>query len=195
MLGIRLNKQVVDACMRAFGALAGLQSGTRKRLVKQLQQVCSKCDNAYSELLERLSPVKAAYRNPKKLAVELRSLAGDRQTRAKFKPEHLCSDIDQLIADFQNGLSGLKYSVRFFSLEELKDTLKSMGNYDQALYHQYDGFMTQMGSLATAIEKASADDRSRLADFARAEIAALERDLRDSIRDMRAAKDQIVRLM
>jgi hypothetical protein len=196
MLGIKLNKEVIDRCVQALTALADIQVSSRRRLVKETQSVCSKCERAYSALLTRLGSVKQAYRSPARLAKELHDLSIDSQTRARFKPEGLCSEIDQLLADFQNNLKGLKYSVHLFSIAEIRDTLQSMGNYDQALYHQYDRFMAELSNLAAAIDSASSSkDRSALVEAVRAAIAKLEADLTDSIKSMRAAKDRVVKVM
>jgi hypothetical protein len=192
MLGIKLNKEVINRCVEALKALVDIQASSRRKLVKEIQVVCSKCDNAYSALLERLSAVKQAYQTPELLAKELHKLSSDRQTRARFKPEGLCKEIDQLLVDFQNNLQGLKYSVHLFSIREIKDTLHSMGNYDQALYHQYDRFMHGLSNLAVAIESASKKERTTLVEAVRSAVTKLEADLQDSVESMRAAKNRVV---
>jgi hypothetical protein len=195
MFGVKLNKEVIDRCVQALTALIDIQAGSRRRLVKETQSVCSKCERAYSALLTRLKPVKQAYRTPTRLAKELRDLSSDGQARARFKPEGLCSEIDHLLADFQSNLTGLKYSVHLFSIREIRDTLKSMGNYDQALYHQYDRFMSELSNLGAAIDSAPNKDRDSLVQAVRSAITTLEGDLKDSIKSMRAAKDRVVSLM
>ncbi len=195
MLGIKLNQEVVDRCVKALKALADLQASSRRRLVKETQDICDKCDGAYSALLARLQPVKAAYRDPARLAQELHALAGDAATRRAFKPEGLCSEIDQLLADFQSALSGIRYSVHFLAIGEIKDTLESMGNYDQALYHQYDGFMRRIGDLAVALDSAAPKERKVLVASVREAIATLEADLDASIKGMRSAKKRVVKRM
>jgi len=107
----------------------------------------------------------------------------------------LCREIDQLLADFQNHLKGVKYSVHLFSIGEMRDTLRSMGNYDQALYHQYDRFMSELSNLAVAIELASKKERAPLVEAVRSAIAKLEADLKESVKSMRAAKDRVVNRM
>jgi len=112
-----------------------------------------------------------------------------------FKPEGLCREIDQLLADFQNHFKGVKYLVHLFSIGEIRDTLRSMGNYDQALYHQYDRFMSELSNLAVAIELASKKERAPLVEAVRSAIAKLEADLKESVKSMRAAKDRVVNRM
>lgn len=195
MYGIKLNKEVINRCVAALTALVDIQASSRRRLVKETQNVCSKCDRAYSALIKRLGAVKHAYRSALRLAKELRELSSDSQARARFKPEGLCSEIDQLLADFQNHLNGVKYSVHLLSIGEIRDTLRSMGNYDQALYHQYDRFMSQLSNLSVAIESASKKERAALVQAVRAAVAKLEADLNDSVKSMRAAKNRVVDLM
>jgi hypothetical protein len=193
MLGITLNKEVVDRCVKALKSLKDIQAGSRKRLVQDTQDVCSNCEAAYSALLARLQPVKEAYRT--RLAQELRALSADSATRAKFKPEGLCSQIDHLLADFQNNLNGVKYSVHLFSITEIRETLQSMGNYDQALYHQYDAFMRDIGRIAASLDAAPKEERRALVAAAKDAVGNLENDLTESITSMRAAKRRIVKRM
>ena len=195
MLGIKLNNEVINKCLRALTALADVQGKSRKRLVKETQTICSRCDDAYSALLVRLLPVKQAFRRPSQLAHELHSLVADGKARRGFKPEGLCTEIDQLLADFQSNLKGIKYSVHLFSIGEIRNTLRSMGNYDQALYRQYDNFMRQIDGIATALQSASPKEKQALVGTARAAITDLETDLNSSVQLMRAAKKRVVKLM
>ncbi len=193
MEGIGLNARIIDAAKRTIVALFHAQNETRAKLVTQLQAICEKCDNAYSELLQGLAPLKAAQRNPTKFASALRTLTADAGMRKKFKPEQLCSEIDQLLTDLSNNLHALKYSVQYSSIDSLRQTFQSMGNYDSALYHQYDTFMRELDSVATQIDAADAANRKSLVKYGIAEIAALELELRASITAMRAAKAAVIR--
>lgn len=191
MIGIQLNTKAIQEALRAVTKLAGIQQAARKRLLREVGDVCSKCDDAYSAMLKRLSPVKKVYRAPKQLATELHKLKADTALRARFKPEGLCSEIDGLLDDMSSALSSLPYSVHFLAIGELKSALRSMGNYDAALYHQYDSFMNELESVAFGIENGDAKARASLGAFARDKIADLENDLKKSVSAMRSAKERV----
>lgn len=195
MLGLKLNKEVVERCVRALKSMAELQGRSRQRLIRDTLAVCSTCDDAYSALLDRLIPIKKAFRSPSRLADELVALAGDSKMRKRFKPEGLCSEIDQLLVDFQSHLNGLRYSVHVLSISEIRDALRSMGSYDQALYHQYDSLMSQIGAIGSELAVARGEDRKQLVSQARAAVSGLETDLKESVIAMRRAKDTIRGLM
>jgi len=195
MYGLKLNKEIIERCVTALKSTIELQQSSRQRLIGETQSICSTCDDACSALLERLVPVRKAYRAPMRLSGELISLAGDANIRRQFKPEGLCSEIDQLLADFENALSGLRYSVHMLSISEIRNILRSMGNYDSALYHQYDMFMNRIGHLGEEIPIATVEDRKILALQVRDAVSMLEADLKETIRAMRKAKDQIRDLM
>lgn len=192
MLGIKINTAAIKSGVRVIKTLITVQSRARTRLVNDLTTVCDKCDEAYGSLLARLKPVRAAARDPLKLAAELHSLAGDASARRKFKPERLCSEIDKLLLDLSSNVSALKYSVNVFSIEEIRGTLQSMGNYDQALFHQYDGLMSELNSIATAIEGGKPRQLAPMVAHALATIEDVQQDLREALRDIRKAKAEIV---
>jgi len=189
MFGIDLNNAVVDICKRLIAYLPGIQNAARRRLVNDLQQICSKCDDAYSAVLVRLTPVKQAYSDPPALARELRSFAGDPTTRAAFKPEHLCGEIDHLLQELRNNLAALGYAVGYSGLDELAQILTQMGNYDNELYHQYDRFTSSLDDLATRLEQTSGAERAAWLRYAQELISDTRAQLSESVRRMRNAKD------
>jgi hypothetical protein len=195
MESVSLNARMIDAAKRAIVTLFRAQNSTRQDLVRKLQGICEKCDDAYSSLLQRLVPVKASQRDPIAFASELRALAGDSQARALFKPEQLCSDIDGLLADLANNLATLKYSVNYSSINGLRQIFQAMGNYDGAMHQQYDSFMLELDSLASQLESTSGPERDELARYAASEIDALEQELRSSIASMRGAKASAIAAM
>ena len=192
MFGIALNNAIVRACARLIRSLPGIQSNARKRLVTELQGICSKCEDAYSALIARLLPIKAAYGDAKKLAEALRQFGADTKTRAAFKPEHLCGEIDHLLQELKSNLNALGYSVRWSGLETLDETLKRMGNYDSELYHQYDQFRFELDQIATELDRAKKKDQKYWLRYVEDLVSDTEVELQNSITDMRRAKDQIV---
>jgi len=192
MFGVVLNNAIVRACTRLIRCLPGIQADARKRLVSELQGICSKCEDAYSALIVRLLPIKTAYGDAKTLAQELRLFGADNKTRAAFKPEHLCGEIDHLLQELKSNLSALGYSVRWSGLETLDETLKRMGNYDSELYHQYDQFRLELDQIATELERAKKKDQKHWLRYVEDLITDTEAELQQSITDLRRAKDQIV---
>src|SRR5688572_4025182 len=191
--GIDLNTNIIKTAARVIKTLITTQSRARSRLISELTAVCEKCDDAYSSLLVRLKPVRATVKQPDKLVAELRSLAGDASARKKFKPEKLCTEIDKLLLDLSSNVNALKYSVNFLSIKRLRLVLTSMGNYDNALYRQYDEFMWEMQAIAKAIEngKVKAEKRA-LAAHVDSSIEELQAKLRSSLKEIRKAKSEVV---
>lgn len=192
MFGIQLNTKVIKTAVRVIRDLITTQSTARTRLLSDLTNVCTKCDDAYGALITRLRPIHAA-RTPARVAVEIQSFTSDATTRKKFKPERLCSEIDKLLVDLASNVKSLKYAVNVGSITTIQQTLRSMGNYDQALYHQYDEFRMELQSIGQAIQAADASQQPALVAHAKSTIADTERDLREAIRSIRKAKDEIVK--
>jgi len=193
-IGIDLNTSVIKQGLSVVKNLITTQSRARTRLLTELTNVCEKCDGAYSSLVTRLQPIRSTFKNPDKLAIELRSLAGDASARKKFKPEHLCKEIDKLLLDLSNNLNALKYSVNVSSIGNIRQTLSSMGNYDQLLYHQYDMFINEMSSIALAIDSGDAAQKASLAAHAASSIDDLQKSLQSALKEIRKAKAEIVRI-
>jgi len=116
MEGIALNKNVITISVRMIRDIITVQSRARSWLLKDLTNVCIKCDDAYASLLTRLKPVRAAMNDPDKLAVELRAIASDATARKEFKPEKLCTEIEKLLLDLSDNVNALKYSVNILTL-------------------------------------------------------------------------------
>jgi hypothetical protein len=138
-----------------------LQGGTRKKLVADLQGICSNCENAYTAVLVRLVPVKNAFTNHASLATELRNFAADAKIRSQFKPYHLCGQIDHLLTDLSNNLNPLKYAVDFRRIEGLRSSLSQFGDFDGAIYTSYDEFAAQLDKIATQIRDPTFDTYER----------------------------------
>src|SRR5215470_1516449 len=113
-------KQAVKTCADVVKWGAGIQEPTRKALVADLQAICANCDAAYDAVLVRLVPIKNAFGTPVALAAELRAFSADTATRNKFKPDHLCGQVDQLLARIGSNLDPLKYSIDYRRIGDLR---------------------------------------------------------------------------
>jgi hypothetical protein len=127
--------EVLDALKQALKSAAsiirwgaGIQESARKALISDLQNICSNIEDAYDSVIARLVPVKSAYNDPGKLAAELRSFAADAATRRQFKPEHLCGQVDGLMARLSSNLDPLRYSIDFRRINDLRNHLAQFGS-------------------------------------------------------------------
>lgn len=174
-----------------FGAK--LQTEARARMVSSLQDICDKCESAYSKVLERLLPVKNAFGDRKRLVSALREFAADPATRAAFKPEALCGNIDRLLNDMTNNLNPAKYSIDVTRIRAVKDSLQTIGNYDAAIREQYDQFTKNLDDLASDLEKADDTEAAQLLEYIRKIIQDFQTELSTTIQCVRDVKQEIVR--
>jgi HAD superfamily hydrolase (TIGR01509 family) len=72
--------------------------------------------------------------------------------RGQFKPEFLCSEVDKLLAQLQNNLTPLKYSIDLNRIDVLRESLLKLGNLGRAILDSYDEFMRQLDRIATDIQ-------------------------------------------
>ena len=191
---LNVLRQAVKACADVVAWGAGLQEGARKGLVAELQGICANCDAAYDVVLARLVPVKSVFGDPQKLATELRAFAADASTRAQFKPEHLCGQVDRLLVRLSSNLDPLKYSIDFRRLDGLRRSLNQFGDVDGAIFQSYDGLTAELDRIATQIQDPAFDARER-AQYAQHVIQDFETDLRSAQATMREAKKQTVGLI
>ena len=180
-------RRAIQTCADVIKWGAGIQEDTRKKLVEDLQAICLNCDAAYEAVLKRLVPVKNAFSDKSKLAGELRSFAADTETRNKFKPEHLCGQVDQLLVRLASNLDPLKYSVDFRRVNDVRDGLFRSRNVDAAIREAYDELTSQLDAIATQINDPSVDGEER-ARYAQRVIQDFEGELRSALADLREAK-------
>lgn len=187
-------KQAVKACADIVNWGAGIQEPTRKELAADLQGICARCEAAYDAVLSRLVPVKNAFADPKALSDELRTFASDADTRAKFKPEHLCGQIDQLLVRLKSKLDPLKYSVDYRHLDEIRQYLQKFGDYDGAIFLSYDKLVAELDNVATQLRSAGADQQERSL-YAQHLIRTFEAAMRETQTTVREAKNQMIKLI
>jgi hypothetical protein len=135
---------------------------------------------------------KAAYQSAPSLAKELRAFAADTETRDAFKPEHLCGEIDHLIAGLKSNLNRVKYSVDYTRIDDLRNNLDLVGNYDANIYQSYDQFARQLDTLATQLQDPSSFDVEERRRYAQHVIEDFETDLNSAVAGVRKTKDSIV---
>ena len=185
----RLKRDLV-AAGHVIESAAKVQGPARTELKNELQSICSKCDTAYSTVLARLAPVKNSYSDAAGLAVELRTLAADQQTRAAFTPQHLCGEVDGLLLRLQSNLNALKYSIDFRRIGVLRQALETMGHFDDAISDSYDAFARDLDRIATELQ-GPAVPADRIA-YAREVIEEFETSLIDAVKRVRETKAKIL---
>ena len=183
-------KDTLAAAGRVIESAAKVQGPARTELKNELQSICSKCDMAYSTVLARLAPVKNSCSDAAKLAVELRTLAADQQTRAAFTPQHLCGEVDGLLMKLQSHLDPLKYSIDVRRIGVLRQSLETMGHFDDAISDSYDGFARDLDRIATELQ-APAPPADRAA-YAREVIEEFETSLVEAVKQARGTKAKIL---
>ncbi|SAK93471.1 hypothetical protein AWB75_06679 [Caballeronia catudaia] len=187
-------KQAVKACADVVKWGAGIQEPARKALAKDLKAICMKCDAAYEAVLARLVPVKEAFSKPMDLAAELRAFAADGTTRANFKPEQLCGEVDELLIRLSSNLDPLKYSIDFRRIDDVRQYLVRFGNFDGAIFQSYDELVAELDRIATEIQTSASDQHER-ARYAEHVIQDFEKDLRATQSAVRDAKNQMINLI
>ncbi len=194
MLVVDLLKQALSACADVIKWGAGIQESTRKSLVSDLQDICTNCDDAYDAVIARLVPVKNAFADPNLLAHELRSFAADASTRSKFKPEHLCHRVDDLLVNLSSNLNPLKYSIDFRRIDGLRQSLNQFGNVDGAIYQSYDELTSELDRIATQISDPAFNSQERCR-YAQHVIQNFESELRSAQASAREAKRDTIGLI
>ena len=187
-------KEAIKVCASVVKWGAGIQEPSRKALVADLQAICANCDAAYDAVLVRLVPIKNAFATPVALAAELRAFSTDRATRNKFKPDHLCGQVDQLLARIGSNLDPLKYSIDYRRIGDLRRYLQGFGNFDGAIFQSYDDLTAELDRIATQLQDPTSDKQER-SRYAQHVIQSFESDLRATQAAVRQAKAETVDLM
>lgn len=193
---VRFLGDALRTATRSIAYLWRTQGAERSQLISDLQAICSRCEDAYAAVLKQLRPVKNSYGDRKALANALRAFAADDKTRGAFKPEHLCGEVDQLLQRLSSNADWLKYSVDLRGIERLRGAIAGMGNYDGQLRDYYDDHTRAMDDIATQLQSKleSKDAKERLA-YARHVVDEFESDLRDTLKKIREAKNQVRNLI
>ena len=75
-----------------------------------------------------------------------------RQPARTIQTRFLCSEVDKLLAQLQNNLAPLKYSIDLNRIDVLRESLLKLGNLGKAILDSYDEFMRQLDRIATDIQ-------------------------------------------
>jgi hypothetical protein len=107
MFVLRTLRSVIGDCVRVINFGAKIQEPARAQLVQSLKEICGRCDDTYSKLLEHLSPIKAGLHRPAKLAVALRLEEAHGDAR-----KELAVYLRNIIKDFEAELKATVSEVR-----------------------------------------------------------------------------------
>jgi hypothetical protein len=139
-------------------------------------------------------PIKNAFADPTALATELRAFAADSTTRANFKPDHLCGQVDQLLIRLSSNLDPPKYSIDCRRIDEVRQYLQRFGNFDGAIFQSYDELVAELDQIATQIQIPASDKQER-SRYAQHVIQSFESDLRATQSAVRDAKTRTIDLI
>ena len=125
------------------------------------------------------------------MADAMRMFAADYETRKAFKPEHLCGEVDQLLQRLSSNADWLKYAVDLRGIERLRGAIRNMGSYDGELRDYYNDYTREMDQLATVLQSDLTDeDAKERLEYAQHIVDELERDLSETLDNMRDSKKQ-----
>jgi hypothetical protein len=187
-------RKLLSECGRILKLVSGLQNPLRKELVEKLQGVCSRCDDSYAFVLARLGPVRKTGGPPARLARALRDFAGDKEIRARFKPEHLCGGAEHILDQLENNLHPLKYAIPLGKVRSLRKTMAEFRRYDDVIHDSVDDFLRSLNALADELDYPRAgDDPDERMHYVRTMIEEFEEDLSRTVRDIRDVKNSYLR--
>lgn len=193
---VRFLGDALRTAVKALTFLWRTQDAERSQLIKDIHDICSRCEDAYGAVINRLPPIKDSYGNREALAKALRAFASDSETRSAFKPEHLCGEVDQILQRLRSNIDFLKYSVDIRAIDRLRGAIENMGSYDGQLRDYYDDHTKAMDDIATQLQSQleSQEMQERLS-YARHVVEELEDDLSDTLKEIRKAKEQVRNLI
>ena len=193
---VRFLGDALQTAGKAIGFLWRQQGAERSQLIADMQAICSRCDDAYTAVLAALRPVKDSFQDRDALARSLLAFSADGGTRSAFKPEHLCGEVDQILQRLTSNVDWLKYSVDIRGIARLRGVISSMGSYDGQLWDYYDDHTRAMDDLATELKsEASEEDLQERQAYAQHVVTQFEADLREALKKIREAKEDVRKLM
>ena len=189
---VRFLGDALRTATRSVAFLWRTQGAERSQLITDLQDICSRCEDAYGAVIKQLQPVKDSFGEPETLANALGVFAADDQTRKAFKPEHLCGEVDQILQRLSSNVDWLRYSVDLREIERFRGAIASMGSYDGQLRDYYDDRTRAMNDIATQLKSQLSEEEieERVA-YTRHMLDEFEDDLQETVKKIREAKEQV----
>ncbi len=147
MIGLDKLGTIIKETGKAIKYLSLVQHNERARLVDSLVGICSRCESSFEELHKASEEIRTNFGDNDKLIESVSNFIKDDELAAKFKPEHLCSEISDLLVDLSDNLSPLKYSVAVTKVELIRMELGSLHDFDISLNHQYQMLRQELQDL------------------------------------------------
>ena len=183
-------RQAFDVLGRAIGLASETQGGARRELVDSLEQVASKCDDAYTNVRAALGPVRASYGDPASLAAALRAFAADAGVRRSIKPHQLCGEVTTLLDRLANNLDPLKYAIDVRKIKAVRASLGELHQLDYDIKDEYEEFTRDLEAVADQLDQATGDEVQERIGYVRQVIDAFDRELSELVTSVREAKDR-----
>lgn len=175
---------------RAIGFASKTQGRARQELVDSLEQVASRCDDAYTTVRAALRPVRDSYRDPARLGAALREFAADAQVRTSIKPHQLCGEVTALLDKLANNLDPLKYAIDVRKIKAVRASLGELNQLDYDIKNEYEEFTRDLDAVADQLDHATGDEVQERIAYVRLVIADFDRELSDLVTSVRDAKDR-----
>ncbi|MGH9268111.1 MAG: hypothetical protein ACRD0D_08030 [Acidimicrobiales bacterium] len=183
-------RQAFEVAGRAIGLASRTQGAARRELVDGLDQVASKCDDAYTEVRAALRSVRDSYRDPAQLAASLRAFAADAHVRTSIKPHQLCGEVTTLLEKLANNLDPLKYAIDVRKIKAVRASLGELHQLDYAIKNEYEEFTRDLDAVADQLDLAVGDEAQERVAYVRQVIGDFDRELSDLVTSVREAKDR-----
>lgn len=183
-------RQAFEVAGRAIGFASKTQGGARLELINSLEQVASKCDDAYTNVRAALRPVRDSYRDPAQLATALRAFAADADVRTSIKPHQLCAEVTGLLDKLADNLDPLKYSIDVRKIRAVRSSLGELHQLDHDIKNEYEEFTRDLDAVADQLDHAVGDEAQERIAYVRQVIADFDRELSDLVTSVREAKDR-----
>ena len=191
---LRYLRNFVSDCSRIIEYGANLQNPVRAQLVLQLQEMCSRCEAAYSSVRSELRPIKESYRKRLQLVTALRTFSHNPIIRENFKPEKLCGEADIILDKLDNNLDSLKYSIQLRKIRSLRRGMRQFQDYDGAIYASFDDFVRSLDTLAAELDDPllKGDALRERIQNVRSVIEDFEDELSKTVREVLTAKNRLL---
>lgn len=183
-------RQAFEVAGRAIGFASTTQGEARRELVSSIEQVASRCDDAYAKVRAALRPVRDSFRDPVELAAALRAFAADADVRASIKPHQLCGEVTALLDKLADNLDPLKYAIDIRKIKAVRASLGELHQLDYDIKNEYEEFTRDLDAVADQLDNANDDEVRERIGYVRQVIADFDRELSDLLTSVRETKDR-----
>ena len=192
MIGLEKLGSILKGASKAIKYLTLVQHNERRRLSTDLKTICDKCEDSFQVLLKVSEEIRSNFGDEEKLLQAVSDFIKDDELANKFKPEHLCSEISNLLMDLNSNLSGIKYSVAINNISILQQELGSIHELDFDLRQQFYMLRNELQELC---DDYRIDKKELSAIMIKDILNGFQDSLNITIQSIRTARDNIEKHM